>query len=340
MTARALSAFLAGALVLGCARLGGSPAVATEPWLAWQAPLGRQDALAGRIFDTAARRFVSPADAAARALRADLVLLGEKHDNPDHHQLQAWLIEALVRSGRKPAVAFEMIPRDRAGALAAALALQPTDPDAVAAALDWSQSGWPPFPLYRPIFAAALAPNLPIIPADLSRAERAQLRTGGLDALPAAERERLALDQPLAEGARQSLADEVRASHCGMVPESMVGAMIDVQRARDAVLADAVLGAAGSDGAVLIAGAGHARTDRGVPLYLARRAPGRGVLSVAFVEVPRGAPESEDPAERASQLGEGFDLVWFTPRVDDEDACERFREELEKLRAPKPAPQA
>jgi hypothetical protein len=112
---------------------------------------------AGRVYDIATRRFVSPDEAVARAAGADLVLLGEKHDNPDHHRLQAWLLDALARAGRRPAVVFEMIPRDRAGALATALGASPSDPDALAEALDWSHSGWPPFALYRPVFEVALA---------------------------------------------------------------------------------------------------------------------------------------------------------------------------------------
>ena len=82
------------------------------------------------------------------------------------------------------------------------------------------------------------------------------------------------------------------------------------------------------------------RRDRGAPLYLARRAPEKRVLTLAFVEVPRGAADTPDPAERAAELGAEYDLVWFTPRVDDEDPCQRFQHELEKLRAPKTPPQA
>jgi len=177
-------ALLATALALGCARLGGAPATEPEPWLAWRAPLAREDVLVGRIYDTGTRRFVTPEDAIERASRADLVLLGEKHDNPDHHRLQAWLVDALARAGRRPAVVFEMVARDRAGALASALEAHPEDPDALGAALDWAQSGWPDFALYRPIFAVALASRLAIVPGDLSRAELSRLRHGGLDVFP------------------------------------------------------------------------------------------------------------------------------------------------------------
>ncbi|MEX2206119.1 MAG: ChaN family lipoprotein [Myxococcota bacterium] len=333
-------ALLVASFGLGCAWLPSEPGGPAEPWLAWQAPLGRADALAGRIYDTEGRRFVSPAEVFARARGAAFVLLGEKHDNPDHHRLQASLVESLAQAGRRPALVFEMIPRDRAGALDAAIAAHPDDPDALATALDWVHGGWPDFALYRPIFAAALEARMPIVPGDLSREQLAGLRKSGLDALSEAARARLALEPPPSAEARRAFADEVREAHCGMAPDAMVDAMIAVQRARDATLADALLASAGADGGVLIAGAGHVRRDRGAPLYLARRAPEQRVLALAFSEVPRGAAETDDPARRAAELGSEFDLVWFTPRVDDEDPCERFRHELEKLRQPKSAPPA
>ena len=334
---RVAPALLAAGLALGCAELASAPVAPTEPWLAWQAPLGREDTLVGRVYDTEERRFVSPAQALARARGSAFVLLGEKHDNPDHHRLQAWLVASLARAGRRPAVVFEMIPRDRAGALDAALAAHPDDPDAIAQALDWAHGGWPEFALYRPVFAAALAERLSIAPGDLARPQLGLLRRRGLDVFPPLERARLALDPPPPDQARRAFAAEVREAHCGMAPEAMIDAMIDVQRARDATLADALLESGGSDGGVLIAGAGHVRRDRGAPLYLARRAPEQLVLALAFLEVPREPAETGSSIERAARLGSEFDLVWFTPRVDDEDPCERFQHELEKLRAPKPA---
>jgi uncharacterized iron-regulated protein len=82
-------------------------------------------------------------------------------------------------------------------------------------------------------------------------------------------------------------------------------------------------------GAVLIAGAGHVRRDRGVPAHLATAAPGAVVASVALVEVADGA---ERPADYAARWGGTvpFDHVWFTPRTDDGDPCDAF--------PPRPAP--
>ncbi|MEO0036710.1 MAG: hypothetical protein RLZZ501_2733, partial [Pseudomonadota bacterium] len=90
--------------------------------------------LAGRIWVPAEGRFVGPAEAVARLAGAGAVGLGETHDNPDHHALQAWLVAALAAAGPAPAVAFEMIDQDREEALAAA---QAGPLDQFGAALGW-----------------------------------------------------------------------------------------------------------------------------------------------------------------------------------------------------------
>jgi uncharacterized iron-regulated protein len=40
------------------------------------------------------------------ARKARFALVGEKHDNPDHHQLQAEVIAMIAGAGRKPVVAL------------------------------------------------------------------------------------------------------------------------------------------------------------------------------------------------------------------------------------------
>jgi hypothetical protein len=95
------------------------------------------------------------------------------------------------------------------------------------------------------------------------------------------------------------------------------------QRARDATLADGML-AADRDGAVLIAGAAHVRTDRGVPAYLRTQVPGASIAALTSLEVREGWAR---PPEYAAAFGGRipFDWVWFTPRMGDGDPCARFR---------------
>ena len=64
------------------------------------------------------------------------------------------------------------------------------------------------------------------------------------------------------------------------------------------------------------------RRDFGVPRLL----PAGDVASLAFLEVT--------PGTTAPPGGMPYDYVWYTPRVDDRDPCERFRKPLEQMRRP------
>ena len=78
------------------------------------------------------------------------------------------------------------------------------------------------------------------------------------------------------------------------------------------------LSEAGSAGAVLIAGAGHARRDRGAPAYLPA-ALVDNLLSIAFIEIE---PQGSADLTRYAGL---FDFVWFTERAPRPDPCKDFR---------------
>ena len=288
----------------------------------WQAPLGRQDPLVGRVWDVRAARFVTP-DAMVRELgAARFVLLGEKHDNPDHHQIQAVVLRALLATGRRSVVAFEMFTPDDAPAIARYLAAAPRDAAGLGAAVDWKRSGWPDWGLYQPIAQAALDAGVPIVAANLTPATARALARGQRSALPADLAERYALDQPPPTALQAALTTEIREAHCGHFPADRVDGMVLAQRARDSALAESLL--AGPDGGVLIAGTGHVRNDRGVPSYLRRRAPDATIATLAPLEVQAGRTQ---PADYAAAYGGAlpFDWVWFTPRMDDDDPCARFR---------------
>jgi uncharacterized iron-regulated protein len=310
-------ALVALVLVLGCTRWVD---VRVGPW---QAPLDREHPLAGRIWDVRRARFVEADAVVERLATSRYVLLGEKHDNPDHHQIQAALLRSLLGTGRRPAVVFEMFTADQAPILARQQAAAPRDADALAAAVDWKKSGWPDWAFYRPIAQAALDAGVPIVAGNLASATVRAIARGEAGAVPAGLRARYALDRPLAPPAQARLTDEIRESHCGALPPSHVESMVLAQRARDASLADALL-TGERDGGVLIAGAGHVRDDRGVPIYLALRAPGARVATLAPLEVRADWRQPQDyAAEFDGALP--FDWVWFTPRVDDKDPCAAFR---------------
>lgn len=316
---------LTGALLIGATH-------ASERTENWQTTLGRDHPLTGRIWDVAAARFIDPATLVERLAPSRFVLLGEKHDNPDHHRLQAWLLRSMLVAGRRPAVGFEMFDIDQGPAIDQHLAAAPTDAAGLADAVNWDRSGWPNWALYQPIAEVALEAGLPIVATNLPRDMARALGRKDLAAVEAGTVTRLGLDQPLPPQIHAEMAAEIRDAHCGYASEPTVEVMITVQRARDAQMADSLAAAGQQDGAVLIAGSGHVRKDRGVLVSLALRRPGVTVASLTFLEVRKGEIET---GVYASDFGAGpfpFDYVWFTPRVDDLDPCEKFEKQLEGLR--------
>ncbi len=289
-------------------------------------------ALAGRIVATADGATLEGPQALAEALaRADVAILGETHDNAEHHAAQAWLVSQIAPSG----LAFEMIPQSSESALAT-LRAQGADRAEMERALQWRARGWPDFAMYAPILDAA--PRAAVTGGAVDRdaagvamregAERAARRAIG------AAGARYGLDAQLSAAQLEQATREQVAAHCDAIPESVAQRMVEAQRLRDAAFADAVLraralGAVEADPdrpprVALIAGSGHARKDRGAPAALRVARPDLSTLSLAMVEV---VEETQD--WRAYVEGpEGaplYDFVWFTARAERDDPCAAFR---------------
>ncbi|MDP6707108.1 MAG: ChaN family lipoprotein [Alphaproteobacteria bacterium] len=327
---RVLSALMLVALVSACAltfQLGSR----------WTAEHLRYHPLTDRIWDTGAGRFVEPEAVAQALARADFVLLGERHDNPDHHRLQARLLRRLAALGRRPAVAFEMLTSEQAEPLARHLAAQPGDAAGIGEAVGWEKSGWPPWPLYQPIAEAALAAEAPLLAASLPRRQLRAVVKQGAASLGEAKARALGLETELPAAAATRLHDDIVAAHCDQLPSSMIRPMATAQRVKDAEMAATLtrgLAMAGRTTAVLIAGDGHIRRDYGVPWHLGRLAPGTRTLVVAMLEVDEASTRAGDYA--AAYGGAlPFDFVWFTPAVDLDDPCEKYAEALRRVKAKK-----
>ncbi|HEX3595571.1 MAG TPA: ChaN family lipoprotein [Polyangiaceae bacterium] len=300
-----------------------APATADTATANWASPLERAHPLVGRIWDVARARFVEEAVLGEAVRRAAFVAIGEQHDNVDHHRLEARLL-GTVAAVRRTAVVFEMIDAGSQASVDGAAVSHPGDADAIGDAVDWSHSGWPAWSMYRPVFAVAASRGLSVIGGGVSRAVAHRIAFAGVAGVEPALVRRFALDAPLDQVTESALRDELREAHCGMLPDSMLGAMALVQRTRDAKLAERLAAQDPEQGAVLVAGNGHVRNDRGVPRLFAR-ATRSNLLAVALLEVSR---EWTDPAEYATAFAVctlPFDYVWFTPRASDVDHCSELR---------------
>jgi uncharacterized iron-regulated protein len=256
-----------------------------------------------------------------RLAAADVVFLGELHDDPEHHADQLKVLVDLTNAGRPRAVAMEQFDRGEQEALDRARRDRPHDARFVAEAAGFNFKGWN-WNLYEPIIDRTLAAGLPLIAANLSRKEASDIVHGGTQSLSPERRVALALDRPLPPYAMDELHEAIAEGHCGQLPDDIVRGMVEAQRVRDAVISDTVMPYA-RRGVVVIAGRGHARRDYGAPFYIAARDPQLDIVSVGMFETDaHGRPNIErTEAEHAERGRPVFDFLWFAPAVTRGEPC-------------------
>lgn len=235
---------------------------------------------------------------------ADVIFFGEVHDNPIHHENQARAIEQIGPT----ALVFEMLTEDQASRMPDTL----PDMADLRELLDWDNSGWPDFALYYPLFTAG--PDAHIFGAGLPR-EAARAAMGqSLDQTFSGDAAQFGLTADLPPAQQRDREALQARAHCDALPEDLLPGMVDIQRLRDAMLADAALEAVTLTGGpvIVITGTGHARNDWGAPYMLTQAQPDLRVLSVGQFEA---IPENRPP----------HDYWIVTDPHPRPDPCEMFR---------------
>lgn len=259
-------------------------------------------ALAAAATLLAACAHTAPAADLDAALRSrPIVLLGEVHDNAAQHALRADALRRLLASGARPALLMEQFDRERQADIDRVMALPGATPGDVIAAASPAQAGWD-WALYRPLIALAIDYHLPLLAANVSRADTrrvidAGLASAGFDASVPSD-----IETPQAE----AIAD----SHCGMIDVPQARRMVGAQIARDQFMAR-LIAANASRGVVLLAGNGHVRRDIGVPRWLPAADRAQSV-SIGLLE-----PGPLEPG--------AYDVVITTAAQARPDPCEAFK---------------
>ncbi len=292
-------------LIVLCLPLSGC----TVPAQNWKSPFFRDHPLVGKIWDTRQGAWITEQQLHGALLGYDYLLLGESHDNIDHHIVQARLLRSLAVVGAEPVVVMEMLPQE-------AWSRQPRiweDFHVLQARAKTYGPGWP-WELYAPILKAVVRHRLELVAGNV----------GGEilhKNVPLNVNERLA-EYPIAADDLQQLRQDIETSHCGFASTAQVQSMLSVQLRRDRAMASALM--ASRSPAVLIAGNGHVRSDYAVPKHLRDG----NYLSVALISVLPGWFSPEEYMDKPGL----FDVLYFTPSHTDQDACTHFRKQLESLR--------
>lgn len=227
-----------------------------------------------------------------------VLILGEQHDAPAHHALQAEVVAALIQKQRLHALLLEMAdaPHHTEGLAPNATAEQ------VQARLAWTAQAWP-WPDYAEAIMAAVRAGIPVRGANLKRAD-----------MGAAMQDQ-SLDTTVSPATLAALRDAVKTGHCDLLPESQWAPMARIQIAKDRRMA-ATIAAHVTDQqtVVMLCGSAHADKRHGIPVHLPSAIAAR-TLSIHMRS-----------ANHASAEQGAFDREWLTPKVLEKDYCAELRE--------------
>lgn len=230
------------------------------------------------LLDKAGTRAAPPADIVADMVKRDVVLLGEYHDEDDHHRWQVQMLSALHVLRPNMVIGFEMFPRrlqpvlDRwtKGELTLKQFLEQAEWDKV-----WNT----PPDLYVPLFQFARINRIPMIALNVDNTLNKAIREKGWDQVPETAREGVGRAAAPPEAYRDYLFDVFR-MHAGVhgakgekpdKADASFGRFVESQTTWDRAMAEALAGRVKSSDkplAVGIVGSGHLRFGHGIPHQL------------------------------------------------------------------------
>ena len=211
----------------------------------------------------------------ARAASAQVALLGESHDNADHHRWELHTAAALHALRPKLVLGFETFPRRVQAALDRWVAGELTEEEFLKAS-DWSQVWGYDAAFYLPLFHFARLNRIPMIALNVERELVRAVGAKGLAAVPPQQRE--GVSDPAEPGeAYLARLFEAYAQH----PEKKASAparsdpefrrFVEAQLVWDRAMAQALAAAAARDPDALVVGvmgARHIAHGGGVPHQL------------------------------------------------------------------------
>lgn len=225
----------------------------------------------GQWVEPSSGRILPHDDVLARAAGSGVVLLGETHDDVEHHRWQLSVLAGLVALKPRLAVGFEALPaatrpvldRWTAGRL---------DEEAFLEAVAWRRVWRLPAELYLPLFHLARVHRLPMVGLNVERGFVARVGREGWAAIPAAERQGIGDPAPPSQAYVDRLARHFRAhgSEGDTRADPAFRHFIDAQLVWDRAMAEAL--ARARDRAPLVVGiigSEHVRHSAGVPHQLA-----------------------------------------------------------------------
>ncbi|MEL6947038.1 MAG: ChaN family lipoprotein [Pseudomonadota bacterium] len=319
--------------VLICATLVPAFAQSAPPFEGpWTEPHFRDHPLVGRVFQGSGQP-VAWEKVTKSIQSADLVVVGETHDNTDHHAVQALVAQVLRDRAKLHTVVWEMV----------SLRLQPAldqfakgtiDSEDLEAALEWEKRGWGAFDTRLPLFKLAKEDGAFLLSGNANRDTVRAIGRNGRAALPDRLAKSAGFAFPFDDQQQKTLLADMATSHCNMLPEKLLPNLALVQRLRDGLMArqaiDSIMDGTNNSAGLVITGNGHARKDRGVPYFAKQINSGAFQTVIGLIDVAKGKNAFADYPLTDENGAPLYDFVLFTPAASVGDPCEEMRKMMKQ----------
>jgi uncharacterized iron-regulated protein len=247
-----------------------------------------------RVYDTKRKRFVDFETMTAALARADVVFLGEQHNDPGTHRLQLGVLEGVARRRTGPVVlALEMFERDAQAVLDSYLAGTLDEPTFLAGARPWPNYAAD----YRPLVEFARERNWPVVAGNVPRRLAQVVSRRGLaavDSLPEADRALIAAQLSCPRDEYWTRFRDVMGDMSGhgmqITPEqatAMAWRMYEAQCVKDETMGEAIAQAVAAHNTLVVHANGSFHSDYrlGTADRAKKRLPRARISVVSFVPV-------------------------------------------------------
>ena len=303
--------------------------------------------LDGKIVNTIEKTVIDESDIDKLIASADVVYLGEVHDNPWHHELQTKTLEKLVLSGASPALGLEMFSNSQTGDLMGfvnsyslekkSAALTTKQERRLRKRLGWGKDRDQEWNYYFPLIDQARINGLPLFGIDLPSGIRRRITKLGIENLTPIE-QRLVISTGFKNPIyRKIMEQEFVRGHCGWSDPELLNKLYQTRVARNDAMATAIsdmLSSITNRPIVIIVGRGHTKYNMGVYERVQSLVAEVQQVNIGFTPVQEDTHVAEEYIHQ-QKVDQGavrptHEFLWFTPSVDLEDPCIKYKALLEK----------
>jgi len=248
-----------------------------------------------RVFDSRQKAFGDFESMLAELARADVVFVGEQHDDPNTHRLELAIVEGLLRRRAPIVIAMEMFERDVQPVLDRYLAGTMTEEQFLKESRPWPRYATD----YRAIVELARAQHIAVIGSNVPRRIATDVSKSGLSAVDALGADRRLAAHDLPCDATGPYYDRFLGAMGGHPPSGDPGAadakvkndrFYFAQCVKDETMGESIADAFDRAAArhatiVHLNGAFHSDYAQGTAAAVRRRLPGRRVAVVTVMPV-------------------------------------------------------